>query len=96
MIAIPAGFSPQEYLVMERENAIRHEYRQGLVYAMAGGGDNHSRLNINLLTEINLHLRDSDWGASHFRENIIRGKNGGVAPEPPRHAPSRSKTLSRL
>lgn len=60
MIAIPAGFSPQEYLAMEHENAIRHEYRQGLVYAMAGGSDNHSRLSINLLTEINLHLRDSD------------------------------------
>jgi len=27
---------------------------------MAGGSDNHSRLSINLLTEINLHLRDSD------------------------------------
>lgn len=60
MIAIPAGFSPEEYLVMERENAIRHEYRRGLVYAMAGGSDDHSRLSINLLTEINLHLRDSD------------------------------------
>jgi len=45
---------------MEQENAIRHEYRRGLVYAMAGGSDNHSRLSINLLTEINLHLRDSD------------------------------------
>ena len=60
MIAIPAGFSPQEYLAMEHENTIRHEYRQGLVYAMAGGSDNHSRLSINLLTEINLHLRNSD------------------------------------
>ena len=60
MIAIPAGFNPQEYLVMEQENAIRHEYRQGLVYAVAGGSDNHSRLSINLLTEINLHLRNSD------------------------------------
>ncbi len=60
MIAIPAGFSPQEYLAMEHENAIRHEYRQGLVYAMAGGSDNHSRLSINLLTEINLHLREGD------------------------------------
>jgi Uma2 family endonuclease len=60
MIAIPAGFSSQEYLVMEQANTIRHEYRRGLVYAMAGGSDDHSRLSINLLTEINLHLRDSD------------------------------------
>lgn len=60
MIAIPAGFSPQEYLAMEHEDTMRHEYWHGLVYAMAGGSDNHSRLRINLLTEINLHLRDRD------------------------------------
>jgi Uma2 family endonuclease len=60
MGAIPAGFSPEEYLAMEQDNSIRHEYRQGLVYAMAGGSDDHSRLAINLLTELNLHLRDSD------------------------------------
>lgn len=60
MIAIPSGFSPQDYLAIEQENTIRHEYRRGLVYAMAGGSDDHSRLSINLLTEINLHLRDSD------------------------------------
>ncbi|MEM6433490.1 MAG: Uma2 family endonuclease [Cyanobacteria bacterium P01_D01_bin.115] len=60
MIAVPAGFSPQEYLALEHDNAIRHEYRHGLMYAMAGGSDSHSRLCINLLTEINLHLRGSN------------------------------------
>ncbi|ESA36599.1 hypothetical protein N836_06725 [Leptolyngbya sp. Heron Island J] len=58
MMAIPAGFSPQEYLALEHENAIRHEYRQGLVYAMASGSDDHSRIAINFLTALNLHLRD--------------------------------------
>ena len=60
MVAIPSGFSPQEYLALEHDNTIRHEYRRGLVYAIAGGSDNHSRLSINLLTEINLHLRGGD------------------------------------
>jgi Uma2 family endonuclease len=60
MIAIPSGFSPEEYLALEREHSIRHEYRRGLVYAMAGGSDDHSRLSINLLTEFNLFLRDGD------------------------------------
>lgn len=60
MVSIPAGFTPQEYLSLERENVTRHEYRHGLVYAMAGGSDDHSRLNINLLTVINLHLRNGD------------------------------------
>ncbi len=59
MIAIPSGFSAQEYLALERENATRHEYRQGLVYAMAGGSDDHSRLSINFLMSLHLHLRGS-------------------------------------
>ncbi|XZN90881.1 MAG: Uma2 family endonuclease [Microcoleus sp.] len=60
MIAIPSGFSPEEYLSIEHENTIRHEYRRGLVYAMAGGSDDHSRIAINFLTAINFHLRDGD------------------------------------
>lgn len=60
MIAIPSGFSAQEYLALERENAARHEYRRGLVYAMAGGSDDHSRLSINFLMALHLHLRGSD------------------------------------
>ncbi|MEG3840364.1 Uma2 family endonuclease [Microcoleus sp. herbarium14] len=60
MIAIPSGFSPEEYLSLEHDNKVRHEYRRGLVYAMAGGSDDHSRLAINFLTAINFHLRDGD------------------------------------
>lgn len=60
MVAIPSGFSPDEYLVLERHNIVRHEYRRGTVYAMAGASEDHSRICINLLTAINLHLRDSD------------------------------------
>ncbi len=60
MIAIPSGFSPEEYLSLEHNNTIRHEYRRGLVYAMAGGSDDHSRLAINFLTAINFHLRDGE------------------------------------
>jgi Uma2 family endonuclease len=60
MIAIPSGFSPEEYLSLEHENKVRHEYRRGLVYAMAGGSDDHSRIAINFLTVINFHLRDGE------------------------------------
>jgi len=60
MIATPNYISPEEYLSIERQNPIRHEYRRGLVYAMAGGSDNHDRIALNLLNLINLHLGDSD------------------------------------
>lgn len=60
MIAVPNYISPEEYLKIEAQSHIRHEYRRGLVYAMAGGTDNHDRLALNLLTLINLlHLGDS-------------------------------------
>lgn len=60
MIAIPHYITPEGYLEIERESPIRHEYRQGLVYAMVGGTDNHDRLALNLLNLINLHLGDSE------------------------------------
>lgn len=60
MVANYAYFSPADYLELERDSPIRHEYRLGLVYAMAGGSDFHDRIALNLLTEINLHLRGSD------------------------------------
>ncbi|NMG59235.1 Uma2 family endonuclease [Geitlerinema sp. P-1104] len=58
MVAIPAGFSPEEYLRLEEQALTRHEFRCGLVYAMAGGSANHNRITINLLTAFNLHFTD--------------------------------------
>ena len=58
MIAIPSGFSPQEYLSLERENTVRHEYRRGLAYAMAGGSDDHDELSLNLIELLRQKVRD--------------------------------------
>lgn len=60
MIAVPHYISPQDYLEIERDNPVRHEYRRGLVYAVAGGTDNPDRIALNLLTLINLHLGGSE------------------------------------
>lgn len=60
MIAIPHYISPADYLDIERDSPIRHEYHRGLVYAMAGGTDNPDRIALNLLTLVNLHLGDSE------------------------------------
>ena len=59
MIAVPHYISPEEYLSIERQSSIRHEYRRGLVYAMAGGTDNHDRIAFNLLRIIDNHLGDA-------------------------------------
>lgn len=60
MIAVPHYISPEQYLDIEIQSPIRHEYRQGLVYAMAGGTDNHDRITLNFLSLINGHLGASE------------------------------------
>jgi Uma2 family endonuclease len=60
MIAVPNYITSEEYLSIERQSQHRHEYRRGLVYAMAGGSDNHDRIALNLLNLINLHLGNSE------------------------------------
>lgn len=59
MIAVPHYITPEEYLDIERQSQIRHEYRYGLVYAMAGGTDNHDRIAFNVLKLIDNHLGES-------------------------------------
>lgn len=54
-LALLKPLNEDEYLTGEREAAIRHEFVQGAVYAMAGGSANHNRVAINLTTHCNLH-----------------------------------------
>lgn len=60
MVATPVNFSPQEYLDLERNSNVRHEYRRGLVYAMAGGSDDHDEISLNLIELMRQSLRDRD------------------------------------
>lgn len=69
MIAVRHYVSPQDYLDLERCSHIRHEYRRGLVYAMAGGTDNPDRIALNLLSRINRHLGDS---ACRFHSSNVK------------------------
>jgi Uma2 family endonuclease len=50
-------YTVEQYLEMERASEERHEYVDGYVYKMAGESPNHSRINVNLLTILNLQLR---------------------------------------
>ena len=59
MIAIPNYINPDEYLIIDRDSPTRHEYRRGLVYAMAGGSDAHSQIAIKLLGLIDRHLENT-------------------------------------
>lgn len=62
MVAIPAGFNPEDYLALEQDSPIRHEYRWGLVYAMAGSSDYHDEICLNFIEQLRAHLRSRPGG----------------------------------
>lgn len=49
--------SPQEYLALEEDSPIKHEYIDGEIYAMAGASDAHVTIAGNLFAMLRNHLR---------------------------------------
>ncbi len=42
-----------EYLELEANSQVRHEFVDGFMFAMAGGTDNHNRIAINIIVRVN-------------------------------------------
>ena len=57
MIASPQYLTPDEYLQLEAKSALKHEYIDGEVYAMAGASDAHVTISLNLATLLRSHVR---------------------------------------
>ncbi|MDG2618076.1 Uma2 family endonuclease [Thermoleptolyngbya sichuanensis XZ-Cy5] len=57
MIASPQFISPEEYLQLEAQSAIKHEYRDGEIYAMAGANDAHVTIAGNIFALLRGHVR---------------------------------------
>ena len=53
---LPA-FTPDEYLAFERSSESKHEYLDGLIYAMAGSSPEHSTICVNVSAVITRQLR---------------------------------------
>ncbi|MBD2666801.1 hypothetical protein B6N60_02143 [Richelia sinica FACHB-800] len=49
--------SPEEYLELEKNSPIKHEYIQGQIYAMAGASDAHVTITTNLVALLRNHIR---------------------------------------
>ncbi len=59
MSALPRYFvSEAEYLELERESDIKHEYFQGEMLAMAGASFDHAVIVGNIITALNIQLRE--------------------------------------
>lgn len=50
--------SVTEYLEAEKDSAVRHEFIDGQIYAMAGASDRHNRVSINMTNRLDDHLGD--------------------------------------
>ncbi|HEY0379873.1 MAG TPA: Uma2 family endonuclease [Pyrinomonadaceae bacterium] len=60
MSSLPSYYlSPEEYLAVEREAEYKSEYVDGVMYAMAGGSERHNLIAGNLITELNIRLREA-------------------------------------
>jgi Uma2 family endonuclease len=49
--------SPEDYLEGEKISPIKHEYRQGEIYARAGASEAHETICINLVNLLTTHVR---------------------------------------
>ncbi len=59
MVASPEYLSPDEYLRIEEQSDIKHEYINGYIYAMAGALDPHVTIAGNLFVLLRNHVRGS-------------------------------------
>jgi len=80
-MALPEQFLPaitaEQYLELERTSEIRHEFLDGLVYAMAGESPDHSTICFNLASAIGSQIRDKPCRG--FSPNMkVRAGIGGL------------------
>ena len=62
MIALSesSSLTPEEYLEWEKQQDIKHEYRDGDIYAMAGVSDAHVTIALNIASLLRNHVRGSN------------------------------------
>ena len=80
-MALPQQFLPaipaRQYLELERASEMRHEFLDGLMYALAGESRDPSRICFNLATEIGSQLKGKQ--CEGFSPNMkVRAGIGGV------------------
>lgn len=80
-MALPQQFLPsitaEQYLDLERASEIRHEFLDGLVYAMAGETPDHSTICFNLASTIGSQIKERPCRG--FSPNMRAGVGGLLA-----------------
>lgn len=75
-VAERVGLSPRDFLSWEREQASRHEYYRGEVFAMAGGSPRHNALSASVSAALRAALqgRRCTVFSSDQRVGTVRGE----------------------
>ncbi len=67
--------TPEEFLAFEREAATKHEYHDGVVVDMAGGGPAHSRLAVQLGSELWQRLKNRSCSVFNSDMKVWTGES---------------------
>lgn len=76
-----AEVSYEDYLALERSTGARHEWVDGVVYAMAGGTPAHNRLSAQMIMELGRLLGDGPCGV-YTSDQKVRPRVGRFASYP--------------
>ena len=57
------SYTAEEYLAFEREAEERHEFLDGVIYAMACESDEHGDISVNICGELRTQLKGKDCRA---------------------------------
>ncbi len=70
----------EEFLVWEGQQADRHEFHDGEVFAMVGAPDRHHLVIQNLLVHIRTHLKGSSYivVTATMKAQVAKGKGEGI------------------
>lgn len=59
-VAAETLFAPEEYIASERKAMVKSEYLKGQIIAMSGASLAHTRITLDIATELNIQLRGGD------------------------------------
>lgn len=59
LASTPGLLTVEEYLAFEETSEIRHEFVGGMLHAMAGGSDRHSRIAVNIIVSLRVASRET-------------------------------------
>ena len=59
-LAAQTIYTPEEYLALERKATFKSEYLNGEIFAMSGASLAHTRITLDIATELNIQLRGQE------------------------------------